>query len=356
MRTYIIAAAAMLALACGQDNLNVPITDIGQPADTLTVPYTYIGNAAWLGGTRWAFLAPNERKVVLADAATRSTRILGADNPGAYAEPFMVFRAGDSLYVGDWGKRAMTVWSIEGAFGRSIPTSSFVRGAFPLARDGSGRFYSQVYPPPGPDGSGNRDSSYIVRMAADFSRADTVGRLAPQDIAEVFGDAGRRFEPRALSGRDIWGVFADGTLWIARVNQNRIDRRLPDGKWSEGDPLPDRVLQVLPQDRERFLETFPEELRTTAEKVPFAIIKPPFEEAYAGPDQRVWLVKSYSLADSTRIVQVVSPEGKLLQQLEYRGFGRMVGVDGTVGIVADVFDKGHRLLIYRLPPATVAQH
>ncbi|MEO8294813.1 MAG: hypothetical protein ABI613_04790 [Gemmatimonadota bacterium] len=348
MRTCLLPLAALFVLACGPDNRDVPYTALQQPTDSTPVPFTYIGNAAWLGGSRWAFLAPNERQVVLADIALKSTNMLGG-KPGSYAEPFNIFRAGDSLYVGDLGKRSMTVWSIDGGFGRSIPATSFVRGAFPLARDAAGNFYSQLYPPPGADGSGNRDSTYVIRMSADFSRADTVAHLAPLDIAEVFGDAGRRFEPRALSGRDVWGVFPDGTLWIARVNQNRIDRRTPDGKWSEGDQLPDRVLQVLPQDRERFLATFPEELRTTAGKVPFAIIKPPFEDAYAGPEQRIYLIKSYSLADSSRIVQVVSPDGKLLQQLEYRGFGRMVGTDGTVGIVADAREKGHNLLVYRLP-------
>lgn len=352
MNRPLLLLAACLAVACGPDNSTVPMTSLGPPTDTLEVPYTYIGHASWLGGKRWAFVAPNDKVVVIADLAQHSYTILGGPKQTNYQEPFAMFRSGDSLYVSDWGKRALTVWSLDGAFGRSISVTSFVRGAFPQARDDRGRFYSQLHPPAGPDGSGNRDSAYVIAISPDLTSADTIARLAPQDVAEVFGDAGRRFEPRAMSGQDVWGVFGDGTLWIARVNQNRIDRRTPDGKWSHGQSLPDRVLQVLPQDRERFLLTFPEELRSTAEKVPFAIIKPPFEEAYDGPGQRIWLVKSYSLADTTRMVQLVSSEGQLLQQLEYRGFGRMAGSDGEIGLVADAHEKGHRLLVYHLPPVT----
>ena len=46
------------------------------------------------------------------------------------------------------------------------------------------------------------------------------------------------------------------------------------------------------------------------------------------------------------MVQLVSSEGQLLQQLEYRGFGRMAGSDGEdLRLVADAHEKGHRLRV-----------
>ena len=42
-------------------------------------------------------------------------------------------------------------------------------------------------------------------------------------------------------------------------------------------PLPDRVLEVTQYDRELFYRKFPPELRATAERLPFAAVKPPFE-------------------------------------------------------------------------------
>ena len=348
-RPYLFLAAVFF-LACDGAPRDVPMTGIGTPVDSLALPYTYISDAVHLGGNRWAFVAPNERVAVIADLDSDSFTVLGGPRPTEYQEPFAIFRAGDSLYVSDWGKRSLTVWSTDGAFGRAIPSASFVRGALPRARDSQGRFYSAVHPPPRADGSGSRDSAFIVMMSADFTRADTVGLLAPPDMAEVMGQSGgRRYTPRAMSGRDEWGVLPDGRIWIARINQNRIDRRSLDGKWRKGQPLPDRVLTVEEEDRQRFLLQFPEELRRDAAQTPFAIIKPAFEAGFADQAGYVWLVKSFSLYDSTRTAQVVDTAGRLTRQLEYRGFGRVAGTSGDRLLVAEMSDKGHRLLVYPVP-------
>lgn len=329
------------------------MTAMGSPVDSLALPYSYVSDAVYLDGNRWAFVAPNERVAVIADLDRDSFQVLGGARHEEYQEPFAIFRAGDSLYLSDWGKRSLTSWSLDGAFGRAIPATAFVNGALPRGRDSQGRFYAVLHPPARNDGSGNRDSAYVVAIARDLGSADTVARLAPPDIAEVTGHGGgRRYAPRAMSGRDEWGVLPDGTIWIARINQNRVDWRSPDGKWEEGQPLPDRVLTVEEEDRQRFLLQFPEELRADAAQTPFAIIKPAFEAAFADQQRNLWLVKSYSLYDSTRAVQVVDSEGRLARQLEYRGYGRVAGTSGDRVLVAEMSDRGHRLLLYRAPEET----
>ncbi len=339
-----------LCLACGnRQATEVPMTVLGAPADSTALPYSYISDAVHLGGDRWAFVAPTERAAVVADLSSDSFQVLGGPRPTQYQEPYAIFRAGDSLYISDWGRRSLTVWSTAGGFGRAIPASAFVSGALPRARDGQGRFYSVIHPPARNDGSGNRDSAYVVMMSADLSRVDTVGRLAPPDIAEVVGQSGRRYTPRAMSGADGWGVMPDGTIWIARVDQNRVDRRGADGKWRKGRALPDRVLTVEEDDRQQFLEQFPVELRHDAAQTPFAIIKPPFQSGFAGPGGSVWLVKNHSLRDSTRMAQVVGPDGDLKQQLEFPGYGRVVGTSGDRILVTELSESGHWLLVYRVP-------
>lgn len=329
------------------------MTAVGAPADSLALPYSYVSDAAYLDGNRWAFVAPNERVAVIADLDRDSFQVLGGARHEEYQEPFAIFRAGDSLYVSDWGKRSLTIWSLDGTFGRTIPATALVNGALPRARDSQGWFYAVLYPPARNDGSGNRDSAYIVSISRDLRSADTIARLAPPDIAEVTGHGGgRRFTPRAMSGRDEWGVLPDGRIWIARINQNRVDWRSPDGKWKEGQPLPDRVLTIEEEDRQRFLLQFPEELRADAAQTPFAIIKPAFEAAFADQAGIVWLVKSFSLYDSTRTVQVVDPDGRLARQLEYLGYGRVTGTSGERLLVAEMSDKGHRLLVYLVPEET----
>jgi hypothetical protein len=353
-RPFVLLAAGLL-LACDGGDRDVPMTGMGAPVDSVALPYSYASDAVHLGGNRWAFVAPNERVVVVADLDSDSFQVLGGPKHPEYQDPFAVFRTGDSLYVSDWGKRSLTVWSIDGKFGRSIPAMSFVKGALPRGRDSQGWFYSAVYPPARNDGSGNRDSAFIVSLSRDMKTADTVGLLAPPDIAEVLGQGGsRRYTPRALSGRDEWGVLPDGSIWIARINQNRVDWRLPDGSWRKGQPLPDRVLTVEEEDRQRFLLQFPEELRGDAAQTPFAIIKPAFESGFTDPAGRVWLVKSFSLYDSTRSAQVVDREGHLARQLEYHGYGRIAGTTGNQVLVAEMSDKGHRLLVYRVPEETPA--
>ena len=147
----------------------------------------------------------------------------------------------------------------------------------------------------------------MVQANPEFTRIDTIARLAPLDIAEVIGDAGRRFERRVFSGVDRWGVLPDGSLWVARVYENRVDWRSPEGKWSKGVALPDRVLEVTRYDRELFLRKFPAELRRTAQDLPFAALKPPFEAGVSEPAGQVWLEKSRAPADSSRRYHVVRP-------------------------------------------------
>jgi hypothetical protein len=350
-RSLIFLAAA--CLGC-EGRREIPVTSLGSPVDSLSLPYSYVSDAVHLTGNRWAFVAPNEHIAVIADLDTDSFTVLGGAQHREYQEPFAVFRAGDSLYLSDWGKRSLTVWSLDGRFARTIPAASFVKGAFPRGRDGQGWFYSAVYPPARNDGSGNRDSASIVALSRDMRNVDTVGRLAPPDIAEVLGHGGgRRFTPRAMAGRDEWGVLPDGAIWIARITQNRVDWRSPDGKWKRGQPLPDRVLTVEEEDRQRFLLQFPEELRNDAAQTPFAIIKPAFESGFADSAGRVWLVKSSSLYDSTRTTQVVDRDGRLTRQLEFRGYGRVAGTSGDRVLVAEMSDQGHRLLVYRVPADAV---
>ncbi len=163
-------------------------------------------------------------------------------------------------------------------------------------------------------------------------------------MAEVSGDAGRRFERRVLSGVDRWGALPDGSLWVARVYDNRVEWRSPDGAWTRGDPLPDRVLEVTRYDRELFIRRFPPELRNTAEQLPFAAVKPPFEAGFTSPSGQVWLEKSRAPADSCRRYHVVDRQGQLRREIRLPGQGRIVAVGDGVALVAEPSRDGDQLL------------
>jgi hypothetical protein len=347
-----LAIVISLVASCGPAKPAAPVVELTGGGDTLATPYAEITEAEWLGGSRWAVLAPADERVGVADFGSRSLTPLGSRSPKALKNPSSLFVAGDTLYVGDWGLRRLTLWTPVGRLVRSIPAADVVRGTLPAARDDSGKFYLDLYPPPGPDGSGNRDSAAVIRL--DDSRVDTIAQLAPLDIAEVQGDAGRRFERRVFSGMDRWGVLPDGSLWLARVYDNRVDWRAPDGQWSRGQVLPDRVLEVTRYDRELFLRKFPPELRRTAQDLPFAAIKPPFEAGITAAAGNVWLEKSRAPADSSRRYHVVDRQGRLLREVRVPGQGRIVAVGANSLLVAEPGREGTRLIRLGLSAASGA--
>jgi hypothetical protein len=341
--------AALLALsaACSSSRSATPVTQVSAIGDTLATAYTDVVDAAWLGGNRWAVLDQVENTVGIADFTKRQVAPLAGTKE--LRNPAHLFVAGDTLFVGDWGLRRLSLWTPAGRLVRSIPAPSALRGALPRARDRSQHFYAELDPSPGPDGSGNRDSAAVVKADPGLTRADTVARLAPLDIAEVQGNAGRRFERRVFSGMDLWGVLPDGSLWIGRVYHNRVDWRDPQGHWTRGENLPDRVLEVTRYDRELFLRKFPPELRRTAQELPFAPLKPPFEWAMGDPQGDVWLEKSRAPADSVRRYHVVNRRGSLLQEIHLRGTGRILAVGDNSLLVIEPSPQGVRLIQVQLP-------
>jgi hypothetical protein len=337
-----VLLVAGLFFACEDPDQAAQVVEVTVAGDTLLTSFGEVAEAVWLGHQRWAVLAQPEETVTIADFDRRVTRRVGADEQ--LRNPSTIFFAEDTLYIGDWGLRRLGLWGPSGRLARIIPAPAVTRGTLPQARDSAGRYYLELYPPPGPDGSGNRDSAALVRSDSDLIRVDTIATLAPLDIAEVIGEAGRRFERRVFSGNDHWGVLPDGSVWVARVYDNRVDWRSPSGQWMRGEPLPDRVLEVTRYDRELFLRRFPPELRRTARELPFAVVKPPFEAGMTAPSGEVWLEKSRAPADSTRRYHVVDRSGRLLREVRLRGQGRIVALGSNSGLIAEPGAEGTRLI------------
>jgi hypothetical protein len=317
--------------------------------DTVLAPWGDITNAVWVGADRWAVIDPSQQVAGIVDFETSAVVQLGGSQ-SELRNPSMLFTAEDTLHVADWGLRRLTLWTAQGRPARSIPAPDVTRGALPRARDSAGQFYFELYPSPGPDGSGNRDSAAVVRADPGLIRVDTIARLAPREIAEVVGDAGRRFEPRVFSGVDRWGVLPDGSLWVARVYDNRVDWRTTEGEWSRGERLPDRVLEVTRYDRELFLRQFPPELRATAQELPFAALKPPFEVGLTSRTGEVWLEKSRAPVDSSRRYHVVDRRGRLEREIRLRGWGRILALGRNTALVAEPAADRTRLVQIELAP------
>lgn len=342
-------ALVIILAACNDAKPAAPIVELARTTDTVSTPYAEIADGAWLGSDRWAVVAPSDLTVGIIEPKAGKLSPLAGRASTELRNPASVFLAGDTLYVGDWGLRRITLWTLGGRLIGSIDAPASTRGALPRARDAAGRFYTELSPRARADGSGNRDSAAVIRTEPESQRADTIARLTPLDLAEVETDAGRRFERRVFSGTDRWGVLPDGSLWVARVYENRVDWRSPDGEWIRGEPLPDRVLEVTRYDRELFLRKFPPELRSTAEQLPFAAVKPPFEAGFTTASGLVWLEKSRAPADSARRYHVVDRQGRLLREVRVPGQGRIVAVGDSTVLVAERLTLGTRFVRFIEP-------
>ena len=102
-------------------------------------------------------------------------------------------------------------------------------------------------------------------------------------------------------------------------------------------------------DRELFFRKFPPELRATAEQLPFAPVKPPFEAGFTDPAGDIWLEKSRAPADSSRRYHVIDRQGRLLREIRVPGPGRILAVGDQTrpGRRAGARD-GTRFILFRL--------
>jgi hypothetical protein len=120
-------------------------------------------------------------------------------------------------------------------------------------------------------------------------------------------------------------------------------------KEKKGEPLPDPVLEVTREDRQQFIQSFPEDIRNTVEDLPFAPIKPPFERAFGSTDGRVWLRKSRTTGDSVRRYHVVDSTGMLARVFTTLGNGVIIGATPQSALVAEQYRGGVRLMEIPLP-------
>lgn len=342
------AVAGALLLACGPGRAKAPPAEyLALPSDTLTAPWANLPRGSWLGDNRWVLVASDWDEAAIADFGAGTLTPVGAGAKGRPEHPVSVFTSSDTVYLTDWSGKS-TVW-VGNRLIDSIPTAAALRGAAPRARDAAGQLYYEVRRSPGRDGSGNRDSAAVVRAPRDLSRFDTVARLAPVDGREMVRENSRRFERQVFSGDDLWGVWRDGTLWVARLLRNNLWAIEAGGKVTRGPELPDPVFEVTQADRDRYLQGFPSEVRPKETDLPFALVFPPFVAAFQGPGETIWLEKSKPALDTLRSIHVLDRKGNLLRFLRLRSQGRVLAVGDSTLLVAEQFEKGVRLLSIRIP-------
>ena len=132
------AVALGLLAACGEPTPPAPVVELTPGADTVSTGYAEVLDGQWLGGERWAVVAPLDVTVGIVDLGRRDVVPLGGEGTREIRNPSILFLSADTLHVGDWGLRRVSLWTRDGKLVRAVPSPEPLRGALPEARDAGG--------------------------------------------------------------------------------------------------------------------------------------------------------------------------------------------------------------------------
>jgi hypothetical protein len=196
------------------------------------------------------------------------------------------------------------------------------------------------------------DSLNVIRFPRDGIIGDTVVKLRLPELGEgKFGDQTKSVAT-IFAGRDLFGVLPDGSLWVARAAENRVDWRSPEGRWTIGRSRPYTKIPVTQADKDRFMEqAYASGLqRGVSVSFPFAEFKPPFTSALTRPNGDVWLQRPRAASDSTAVYDIVAREGGALAAIQLPTGSGLAGFgsDGAVYLVARGADGKQSVERYRL--------
>jgi hypothetical protein len=137
-------------------------------------------------------------------------------------------------------------------------------------------------------------------------------------------------------------VLANGSAWVARGKENRVDWRSPEGQWSRGQSREYQAQPVTQADKDRVLAQvreqgkqygMPQELSI---EYPFAETKPPFEFALGRPNGEVWLQRPRTAEDAPVTYDVFQRNGAWSREVTFpsgaslAGFGQDGAIYGTI--------------------------
>jgi hypothetical protein len=254
--------------------------------------------------------------------------------------------AGDTVALVDFSAIRTTLWSEAGRPLGALPIKE-VAGKTPvLLYDTVGHGYKIDYQAVVGGGEPGRilrpDSIPVLRLTVKGGAVDTVALLAGPEYGDAtFGEQVQQ-AAKVFAPNDFFGVLPDGTAWIARGRENRVDWRSPDGRWTLGQTHAYSRMPVTQADKDRVLAQvrehgkqfgMPQDLPIV---YPFADTKPPFDFALGRPNGEVWLQRPQSREGAALIYEVFNRKGVWERTVTFpqgsalAGFGRSGSVYGSV--------------------------
>jgi hypothetical protein len=347
--TYVLAAA--LSAACRPAQSQSVLTHDAR----LPGKFGMLSNVVELANRQVVFTDTRNRLFFRADLGSGKVDTLGvrADSvaPGSRPEQYkfpgwVAHLAGDSIALVDFSALRTTVWSEAGRALGVLPLQEIAGNTPVLLYDTLGRGYKIDYQAVLGGGEPGRtvrpDSIPVLRIAVRGGRADTVAHLASPEYGDaVFGEEVQQ-AAKVFAPNDFFGVLPDGTAWVARAREGRVDWRSPDGKWLVGPAHKFTKLPVTEADKARVLAQvreqgkqfgMPQDLRIV---YPFAETKPAFDFAMGRPTGEVWLQQPRKDERSALIYSVFDRKGRWQRDVRFPQDASLAGFGENGAVYASV--------------------
>jgi hypothetical protein len=344
-------ALAVLVVACRPAESQARLT----LEKKLPATFAQLSNVVELSDGRVAFADTKAKLFLVADLQTGKVDTLGTRvdslirNPPAdqYKFPGWVAHLGrDTVALVDFSAVRTTLWSESGKSLGVLPIVEVAGNTPVLVYDTVGNGYKVDYQAviggAEPGHPVRPDSIPVLRIALKTGKVDTVANLSSPEYGDaVFGEQVQQ-AAKVFAPNDFFGVLPNGTAWLARGHQNRVDWRAPDGTWTRGTRREYAKAPVTQADRDRVLAQvrehgkqfgMPQDL---AIKYPFADTKPPFDFALGRPNGEVWLQRPRSQEDAPITYDVFDRRGSWERAVEFpagttlAGFGSKTTVYGSI--------------------------
>ncbi len=344
--SWSLAAAALVAAACGaaSSSTNAPAEQVATLALDAKLKTTFggVSNVVELADGRIAFADTKARVFLLADLAsgaldtvgTRVDTVQPREAPEYKFPGWVAHLAGDTIALVDFAAIRTTFWSEGGEFRRAIQFPPLGGPGPVMVYDQQGHGYKQdiasVLGGGEPGAPVRRDSVAVIRMHVGTGKVDSIAWLSQPDYGEAkFGEQVQQ-APVLFGPNDLFGVFPDGAVWVARARQNRVDVRRPDGTWVTGTARPYDKQPVTAADTARTLNQLRGRGMPTGVPVAFPVAehKPPFVGSMTRPTGEVWLQRPKADESAPATYDVWGRDGKWIRTVALparsalAGFGR----------------------------------
>lgn len=321
----------------------------------LPVTFAQLSNVVELRDGRVAFADTRAKLFLVADltagtvdtVGTRVDSLIRNAPAEQYRFPGWVSHLGaDTVALVDFSGIRTTLWSESGKSLGVLPIVQVAGNAPVLVYDTVGSGYKVDYQAilggAEPGRAVRPDSVPVLRLGLKSGKVDTVANLASPEYGDaVFGEQTQE-AAKVFAPNDFFGVLPDGTAWLARGRENRVDWRAPNGTWTRGTSHDFPKVPVTKGDRDRVLAQVREQGKQfgmpqdLAISYPFADTKSAFDFALGRPNGEVWLQRPRAQEDAALVYDVFNRKGAWQRSVGFpkgatlAGFGPNGAVYGSI--------------------------